>query len=125
MGSRTTSLALAMLMLTGTLIVPTLADEPEPPEEEPVWEWPEPLPPQDDDVLGSSRLDIVGSISPSSYSQVSGVHSGKWWVKEIGRLFSSVNRTPTAQLFPICRTFTKILFTPARPCTRKISVSGA
>jgi len=66
MGSRTTSLALAMLMLTGTLIVPALADEPEPPAEEPVWEWPEPLPPQDDDVLGSSHLDIVGSISSSS-----------------------------------------------------------
>ncbi len=67
MGSRTTSLALTMLMLTGTLIVPALADEPEPPSsDESVWEWPEPLPPQDDDVLGSSRLDIVGSISPSS-----------------------------------------------------------
>ena len=66
MGSRTTSLALAMLMLTGTLIVPALADEPEPPAEEPVWEWPEPLAPQDDDVLGSSQLDIVGSISSSS-----------------------------------------------------------
>ena len=29
MGSRTTSIALAMLMLTGTLIVPALADDPE------------------------------------------------------------------------------------------------
>jgi len=66
MGSHTISLALAMLMFTGTLIVPALADEPEPPADEPVWEWPEPLPPQDDDVLGSSQLDIVGSISSSS-----------------------------------------------------------
>ncbi|SVA48802.1 uncharacterized protein METZ01_LOCUS101656, partial [marine metagenome] len=34
--------------------------------DEPVWEWPEPLPLQDDDVLGSSQLDIGGSISSSS-----------------------------------------------------------
>ncbi len=34
--------------------------------DEPVWEWLEPLPPQDDDVMGSSRLDIFGSISSSS-----------------------------------------------------------
>ena len=64
MGSQTTSLALAMLMLTGTMIAPALADDP--PAEEPVWEWPEPLPPQDDDVLGNSQLDISGPISPSS-----------------------------------------------------------
>ena len=66
MGSQTTSLALAIMMLTGTMIAPALADDPEPPAEEPVWEWPEPLPPQDDDVLGNSRLDISGPISPSS-----------------------------------------------------------
>ena len=67
MGSQTTSLALAMLMLTGTMIAPALADDPEPPSsDEPVWEWPEPLPPQDDDVLGNSQLDISGPISPSS-----------------------------------------------------------
>ena len=33
---------------------------------EPVWEWPEPLPPQDDDVLGDSQLYISGPISSSS-----------------------------------------------------------
>ena len=56
MGSRTISLALAMLMLTGTLIVPALADDPESLPSD--WEWPEPLPPQDDDVLGNSQLHI-------------------------------------------------------------------
>ena len=64
MGSRTISLALAILMLTGTLITPALADDPE--SNEPVWEWPEPLPPQDDYVLGSSLLQIYGPISASS-----------------------------------------------------------
>ncbi len=64
MGTRTISLALAMLMLTGTLITPALADDPE--SNEPVWEWPEPLPPQDDYVLGSSLLQIYGPISASS-----------------------------------------------------------
>jgi len=34
--------------------------------EEPEWEWPEPLPPQGDDVLGSSQLQIYGPISASS-----------------------------------------------------------
>nr|AIF24498.1 hypothetical protein [uncultured marine group II/III euryarchaeote SAT1000_32_C10] len=34
--------------------------------EEPTWVWPDPLPPQDDDVLGNSQLDISGPISPSS-----------------------------------------------------------
>ena len=64
MGTRTISLALAMLMLTGTLITPALADDPE--SNEPVWEWPEPLPPQDDYVLGDSLLQIYGPISASS-----------------------------------------------------------
>lgn len=64
MGTRTISLALAMLMLTGTLITPALADDPE--SNEPVWEWPEPLPPQDDYVLGDSLLHIYGPISASS-----------------------------------------------------------
>ena len=67
MGSRTTSLVLAMLMLTGTLIAPAIADDPGPPSsDEPVWEWPEPLPPQDDDIIGSSQLDISGLMRPSS-----------------------------------------------------------
>ena len=39
MGSRTTSLALAMLMLTGTLIAPALADEPEPLSSDPFEEF--------------------------------------------------------------------------------------
>ena len=34
--------------------------------EEPTWVWPDPLPPQDDDVLGNSQLDISGPISTSS-----------------------------------------------------------
>ena len=64
MGTRTISLALAVLMLTGTLMTPALADDPE--SNEPVWEWPEPLPPQDDYVLGDSLLHIYGPISASS-----------------------------------------------------------
>ncbi len=34
--------------------------------EELEWEWPEPLPPQDDYVIGSSQLQIFGPISASS-----------------------------------------------------------
>ena len=62
MDSRASALTLSLLMLFGTLAAPAIAEEPE----EPSWVWPDPLPPQDDDVLGSSQLDIVGSISSSS-----------------------------------------------------------
>ena len=62
MSSQTTSLALTLLMLTGTLFVPALADD----SEESSWEWPDPLPPQDDDIMGNAHLDITGTIASSS-----------------------------------------------------------
>ena len=34
--------------------------------EEPPWVWPDPLPPQDDDIMGNAHLDITGTIASSS-----------------------------------------------------------
>ena len=34
--------------------------------DEPIWEWPDPLPPQDDDIMGNAHLDITGTIASSS-----------------------------------------------------------
>ena len=62
MDSRVSALTLSLLMLFGTLATPAIAEEPE----EPSWVWPNPLPLQNDDVLGNSQLDISGPISPSS-----------------------------------------------------------
>ena len=62
MDSRTSALTLSLLMLFGTLAAPALAEGPE----ESSWVWPDPLPPQDDYVLGSSQLQIYGPISASS-----------------------------------------------------------
>jgi len=35
--------------------------------EELTWVWPDPLPPQDDDIMGNAHLDITGTIAPSSH----------------------------------------------------------
>ena len=34
--------------------------------EELTWNWPDPLPPQDDDIMGNAHLDITGAIASSS-----------------------------------------------------------
>ena len=62
MGSRASALTLSLLMLFGTLVAPALAEDPE----EPTWVWPDPLPPQDDDIMGNAHLDITGTIASSS-----------------------------------------------------------
>ncbi len=45
--------------------LPRVMDIAEDPEEL-TWVWPDQLPPQDDDIMGDSYLDISGTIAPSS-----------------------------------------------------------
>ena len=72
MSSRTTSLALAMLMLTGTLIVPALADEPEPLPSAPFEEFDDTI----SDLMGD--WDIPGAQVAVMFNGTLVFNKGYW-----------------------------------------------